>query len=268
MNVLTDTFRGLLRRRLWPVALLLLAALVAVPMLLAKDPAPAPVPAAPVTGAAAAAGPSAQTALVSAGDDAQAGHRRYVLGARKDPFAPAPLPKAKHHKKKKTTSQPSSADKSSATAGGAGSSGSSGSVPPVSSAPVPAPVAPSYPANSLTVHFGQTSGPLTRRTLQTEHALPSAGNPVLVYMGLEDHGKTAVFMVAAEVTDLEGDGRCKPDPSSCETLRLSAGDTEFVSVGKTQYELDLDKIHASASVAANAATAHAARRAKRPKVHF
>jgi hypothetical protein len=265
MNLLTDTFRGLIRRRLWPVALLLLAALAAVPMLLAKNPAPALAPAVPVTGAAAAA-PQAQTALVSAGDDAQSGHRRYVLGARKDPFAPKPLPKAKHHKKAVqkvvTTATTATTTTSGTTSGG----GSGASAPPVST--VPSVPTPTYPANSLTIRFGQTTGDLSQRTLQRDHALPSAYHPVLVFTGLENGGKTAVFMVGADVTKLEGDGRCDPDPTSCDTLRLNAGDTEFVTVGKTQYELDLDKIHASKSSSAKAATARVARRAKRPKVHF
>src|SRR5205823_4240505 len=129
MNALTDTFRGLVRRRLWPVAVLLIAALAAVPTLLSKDPAPAPVaPAAPVTGAAAPAS-AAQTALVAAGDDSQSGHRRYVLGAKKDPFAPAPLPKVKHHKKAAHKTKAAS-DATPASGGGSDSS-----TPPVSAVP-------------------------------------------------------------------------------------------------------------------------------------
>jgi hypothetical protein len=267
MNVLTDTFRGLVRRRLWPVAVLLIAALAAVPTLLSKAPEPAPVaPTAPVTGAAAPASAAAQTALVAAGDDAQSGHRRYVLGAKKDPFAPAPLPKVKKHKASKAKAQTATAAATPAPATGPGSSGGSGSVPPISAAPaVPK---PTYPAKSLTVRFGPTSGALTARTLEPDHPLPSASNPVLIYTGLENGGKTAVFMLGADVTKLEGDGRCAPDPESCDTLRLNAGETEFISVGKTQYELDVDKIHVTKSSSAKAATAHAARRAKRPKVHF
>ena len=43
MNVVTNTWRQLVRNKLWPVAVLLLAALVAVPVLLAREPeAPAP----------------------------------------------------------------------------------------------------------------------------------------------------------------------------------------------------------------------------------
>jgi hypothetical protein len=127
---------------------------------------------------------------------------------------------------------------------------------------------PTYPANSLTVRFGLVSGAPSERTLRRDHALPSAYHPVLVFTGLENGGRTAVFLVGADVTKLEGDGRCDSDPTSCETLRLKAGETEFVTVGKTQYELDVDKIHASKSSSAKAATARAARRAKRPKVHF
>jgi hypothetical protein len=96
MNVFADTWRQLVQRRLWPVAVLLLAALVAVPVVLAKDPAaPAPV------SQPAEEPPSAQDLAVS-GDPVVAiasvedrGRRRRVLGSRKDPFAPAPAPKAK-----------------------------------------------------------------------------------------------------------------------------------------------------------------------------
>ena len=45
VSILNDTWRFLVQRRLWPVAILLLAAAVAVPMLLSEDPAPAPPPA-------------------------------------------------------------------------------------------------------------------------------------------------------------------------------------------------------------------------------
>src|SRR3712207_621560 len=40
MNVITDTLRQIVRRKLWPVALVLLGALAAVPLVLAKEPEP------------------------------------------------------------------------------------------------------------------------------------------------------------------------------------------------------------------------------------
>src|SRR3954470_15161253 len=42
MNVITDTLRQLVRRKLWPVALVLVGALAAVPLVLAKQPEPLP----------------------------------------------------------------------------------------------------------------------------------------------------------------------------------------------------------------------------------
>ena len=44
MTAVTNLWRQLVQRRLWPVAILLIAALVAVPLMLAKDPEPAPAP--------------------------------------------------------------------------------------------------------------------------------------------------------------------------------------------------------------------------------
>jgi hypothetical protein len=276
MNVLTDTWRGLLRRRLWPVALLLIAALAAVPKLLAKQPEPVPAPAVPaVVKGAAESGPA--PTLVSATQDPQGGRRRYVLGARKDPFAPAPLPKVKKAKKKQATT----AKKATPAATPAPSSSSGPSTPPVSAppvAPIPAPSKPTYPANSVEVKFGDLSSPLTKRTLEKDKALPSAGHPVLVYMGLTNHGKTALFLVGSDVAQLEGDGSCD---TGCTTLRLKAGETEFVDMQPTgsatkpvRYELDLLKIHASvqAKATASAAKAKASRRAprprRRPRTHF
>src|SRR3954452_674222 len=99
MNTITEPLRALVRRKLWPVALLLVGALVAVPLLLAKQPKATAVtaPAANV----AAKNDSIPATFVSAAEPETAEHRR-TLGATKDPFAPAPLPKAKK-KKAKTT---------------------------------------------------------------------------------------------------------------------------------------------------------------------
>jgi hypothetical protein len=246
MNVLTDTFRGLVRRRLWPVALLLLGALAAVPMLLSKPADPAPVPVAPVASTTTAAADPVGTKLVTVTEDPQGGRRRYVLGARKDPFAPAPLPKVKHKKAAKAEATPTPTPAPSSPS--SPSSPSDNVTPPVSAPPV-APK-PRFPAGSVTVRFGDASATPTKRLLERDHALPSSGNPVLVYMGLKDHGKTAVFMLGADVAGLEGDGTCDPDPAGCESLELKAGETEFITLQPAtagqpgvQYELDLERIH-------------------------
>jgi len=87
MNVILEPFKALWRRKLWPVAVALVAALVAVPMVLAKNPEPTVAPA--NAGAATAEGMPAT--FVSAAETPEAGARRRVLGTAKDPFAPAGL---------------------------------------------------------------------------------------------------------------------------------------------------------------------------------
>ena len=89
MNLITDPLRQLVQRKLWPVALLLVAALVAVPMLLAKEPEAAGL--APLSNAA--SGDGMPATFVSAVEVSEDGTRRRVLGAKKDPFEPAPLKK-------------------------------------------------------------------------------------------------------------------------------------------------------------------------------
>jgi hypothetical protein len=276
MNVLTDTWRQLVRRRLWPVALLLVAALAAVPFVLAKEPTPAPAaPAAPQgkLGQAAEADP-----IVALATDADRTERRRVLGARKDPFAPQPC-KKDCSKKDASADAPGSGEVpgsgkvpgTEAPGGGAsapgGSEPPSGSVPPSGDEPAKK---PSYPKYALTVRFGGSEADsLEKMTVTRLEALPSEEEPMLMYLGVEDGGKVAVFMVDSGVV-AQGDGRCEPDPATCETIRMREGDTEFFDVvgedGATaQYQLDLVEIHTKkksgkASKAQKATTSEAAGR--------
>lgn len=153
MNVITDTLRQLVRRKLWPVALVLLGALVAVPLLLAKQPESDAIAQA---ANAKKVEPLPATFVSAAGGNETAeptAKRRRVLGFRKDPFEPAELPKGK---KKKTASKAQATptatpagDDSSSTSGGG--SGDGAPTPPVSTAPTPTPaptVTPDAPSGS------------------------------------------------------------------------------------------------------------------------
>ena len=78
--------------------------------------------------------------------------------------------------------------------------------------------------------------------------LPDEEAPVLVYSGVEDGGKVAIFELTGKV-DAQGDGKCEPTPEDCQYLKLRAGETEFITVTDTgeetdaQYQLDLVKIY-------------------------
>ena len=113
------------------------------------------------------------------------------------------------------------------------------------------------------MRFGDTSGAIGEaRELQRLKGLPG-GSPKMVYLGLKDDHRTAVFLVAAGVT-VQGDGHCDPTPDNCQTLRMKAGDTVFLTVPQgsgaaKQYEVDLVKVVTrSTHSAAAAAKAHSA----------
>ncbi len=263
MSAITNVWRQLVQRRLWPVAILLIAALAAVPLALAKDPEPAQ-PAAAVPAADAAA--SAESALavqpiVAQATAADRGKRRKVLGARKNVFGlpdtAVPGSAAAPNSNGSVTAQdpvtPTTADPTTPSTGG------SPSTPPAID-PTPDPAPRTYAMHELTVRFGDSAEGAARKSLKRLQPLPSAENPVLIYLGVLRDGKTAVFLVDHGVTAV-GDGDCRPSPDECETLRLKAGETEFLDVTDAtgastgQYQLDLVKIHQSSTASASRAQA-------------
>jgi hypothetical protein len=271
MNVLADTWRQLVRRRLWPVALLLVAALAAVPVLLASDPDPV-APAAPSPLASVPAGDEIAEPVVAMASAEDRDRRRRVLGSRKDPFEPAATPTPAPTPEPEPEPEPKSAGGSAPSKGVSGGSvspgvGSAPSSPPAS-APAPAPPAPpaepkkTYELNSLIVRFGEgESGASERMNLKRLQPLPSTEEPVLVYLGLDKDRKRAIFMVDASV-EPTGDGSCKPRPESCETIHLAKGDTHFFDVldpvsGEVvaQYQLDLIDIKSRKTTSAKEAKA-------------
>lgn len=278
MTVINDTWRFLVQRKLWPVALLLVAAAAAIPMLLAKDPAPA----APAVAAVKSDEDSTLTtepivALAGEGDRAE---RRRVLGSPKDPFKPNATPTP--------TPAPESGAIPTAPAGGVKVETPGGTGAPVSTpgSPGGAPVSPGFAAPltpvspkrkyelfELTVRFGASEdGVQPRQDVKRLEALPSSDEPVLIYLGVLRDKKTAVFMVESGVV-AQGDGTCRPSRTVCETIHLKEGETEFFDVpaenadgsaatSAAQYQLDVVKIRKKTTTSAKRAKRAVARVSK------
>jgi hypothetical protein len=263
MSVLNDTWAYLVQRKLWPLAVLLIAALVAVPMMLAKDPEPAAAPVADTKTSQSQLATEPIVALAGPGDRAE---RRRVLGSRKNPFKLAVLPKKA--KVPKVTDPAAATDPASG-----GTPVSNGTAPGVGVTPItPGDTTPKkvYERFELTVRFGTSSetGELPKGDLKRLEALPSAEEPVLVYLGVLGDKKTAVFLVDAGVV-AQGDGKCMPSRTSCETIHLKAGETEFIDVAgedgestAAQFQLDLVKIRRTTTTSAKAAKRSYARVSK------
>jgi hypothetical protein len=241
MSQARNIWLQLVQRRLWPLALVLAAALVAVPLLVAKDPEPVGAPVvAPVTGKDELA---TQPIVALAGAEDRA-RRRRVLGKPKNPFAVVtPVPAAPVATATPDPT-PDAAPAGGTEAGGTDAGG--GTTAPATPAPEE-PATRTYSMHELTVRFGTEEGG-ELQSLERLQPLPSTEAPVLIYLGALDDGKVAVFLLDKGLTAV-GDGRCKPSPGQCETLRMRAGETEFFDVVDetgavtAQYQLDLIKIH-------------------------
>lgn len=215
MNAVTNIWRQLVRNKLWPVAVLLLAALVAVPMLLAREPA-VPEAIAPVAVNTEADDSIAEPIVAKVTPEDRA-RRRRVLGVRKDPFKPAPVKVAKVEQ----PDTPETPKPDAPSTGGAETGGGS-------TEPAEKPVF--YSPGTIIVRFGDaTNDQLDRFAIPKLGPVPDDEFPLLVYMGLTKNGKKAKFLVDAAL-EVDGDGTCKPHPASCEIIELAVGETEFLDV--------------------------------------
>jgi hypothetical protein len=281
----------LVEKRLWPIAVVLIVGIVAVPVILMRGAEPAP-SVTPTTPRSTGAGQTAQVAL-----DTSAPQTRDRAEGERDPFAgkgSAAKASASTSGAATSTATPSSAAapavKSTASASGSASaptgssargSGSSSSTPaaatPVASTTkttttskpkvvtTPKAVDPSDTYH-VTLRFGRTSDQRTIRDIARLTPLPSVENPFFVFLGVLQDGKTAVFMVSSDAEAL-GDGTCRPTPAQCETIELKAGDTEFFDVtgangSVTQYQVDLTSVRRTEIVAAAKAAAAYERHSK------
>ena len=267
MSAITNVLRQLKERRLWPVAILLVAALAAVPIALAKEPAAAP-PAPPTTTADSGEDLLASQPIVAEATASDRAKRRKVLGTPKNPFA---VTKALTGSEKPPSSDGANkandpAPSSGSTPTSTQSPSSGGTTSPGTGTPYPTtpgtPAAPPkvFAPNSLTVRFGDDTT-FVRKTVKRLQPIPSLEAPVAIYLGVSGDGKSAIFLVD-EGVEAVGDGECDPAPDKCETFKLKAGETEFLDVKDpetgsvvAQYQLDLIKIHrATASSARTRAT--------------
>jgi hypothetical protein len=261
MSAVRTVISDLVDRRLWPVALALVAALVAVPVLLGGGSS-TPAPAAPVANATPATAGTAQAAIsVSTPSTA----RKNRPGAVRNPFI--------QHKAKatsdSTTNAPADTGGTPVTGGvpsGVGGGGGGISTPSFPSVPtIPGPSKPSTVKDvwRVNLRFGEAGDQKVHHDIPRLTPLPSATDPFFVFLGILSDGKTAVFLISSDAT-ATGDGKCKPSPTQCDTIEMRAGDTEFFDVaqgnaGVVQYELDLLKVIHD-KVRSTAAAAKASRR--------
>jgi hypothetical protein len=288
MSFLQGLLTDLRQRRLWPVPLALIAAIVAVPVVLSKQaqaPAPLPVVHGPVSGTPVAA----VNVNNSPSDTHPSGHAR-------DPFAQPKLGKASTTAASTSSSSSSSSTSSSAsvsggspastgssgsTASNGGSAGTGGSSPSTSSGSSPAgsppasPVAPGAkptPAPSgltakqsydVALSITNASGGLNQTDpLERLSVLPSNQQPLLVELGVLKGGKRVVFAVQPG-TVVTGGAACTPGPIDCEILTVAQDQTVTLSTQSKAGPVYVAKFAIIGITAQDNGSAAAANRARR-----
>ncbi|MEA2207431.1 MAG: hypothetical protein QOE77_4207 [Blastocatellia bacterium] len=269
MNVFfLDLWHDLKEKRLWPVAVVLLAALIAVPVLLAKPAAKSSAPAS----SANATGPKPdvlkQLAKVTLGDD-QAGDGS-TLGAF-DPSNPFNPPKGAIKKEGATTATagPTTATPGGSSAptidgGGGGASPGSGITgdvpgggdnggggPTTTTAVYKYVVDLTFKTNGVTRHI---------KGMEKLDMLPNQSSPLLIFLGVTPQGSNAVFLVDSTLK-AAGEGKCKPSASKCAFAYIGAGSQYiFTEDDGDSYTVRIDEIRkVKVGAGANSAKAKGAK---------
>jgi len=248
MTLLRNLAIDLVEKKLWPIAVALLVAVVAIPVAIGKVGGDEP--AAAGVGARAAVAPEVppSRAVVSLEEPADAAAPGDRSGSKRNPFKQLHVPKAPSLQATLPTGPTGGAIPSTSTpSAGTGA----GNLPPVSGGDFKPGPAPSKPEVDLLdiyrvdLRFGEAGNLRLRENVARLTPLPSIDDPFFVFLGVLEDGKTAVFLVSSDIK-ATGDGKCRPSSRSCETIELRKGDTEFFDVTRgddvTQFQLDLRDI--------------------------
>jgi hypothetical protein len=282
MKQLRDLLSDLVERRLWPVALALVVALVAVPVVLGRGGSTpsAPVQDATTADAGNAGGPveKAEVTLdtsdpiehdtsarprspfkapaVKKAADASASSGSDASGsAGTTPVAATDTGSSGGASTDVTSGAGSTGTPSgtgttdSGSTSGSGSTGTTKSKPKTTTTPTAEDKTDTYHVSlRLRVDGGELQ---TIRDVARLSPLPSVTDPFFVFLGVIEtkttHEKRAVFIVSSDAAPI-GEGSCHPTAQDCETVELAKDQTVYFNYTKpdgaqSQYELQLAGIH-------------------------
>jgi hypothetical protein len=268
MNAVRGVLRDLVERRLWPVAVVLAVAAVAVPVYLGRSSDDGATDTAP-SATTAQAGAKASKAAVSLDESTDESDG---VGDVRNPFKQKHVPKAEKADTS-TGSEAATPSSGSTSSGGATPSGGSDSTGGTT------PTTPTTPTDDTTTkktdvdvsHVSLHLGPIgeleTYKDVARLSPLPSAGNPMFVFTGVLKDGKTAVLLPSSTVQiSEESDVECKPSNKSCQKLELEQDDTVFFTIAGdatgTQYQLDVISVRQKSGGSAKATSAALQRHSK------
>jgi hypothetical protein len=249
MSVLTTFVAELRERRLWPVVGVLLAAIVAVPIVLAKSPSPSSTSVPPPSGVPVSSIPTSPSVSLGSSQTATPLH-----GLGRDPFTPQ-FGGGPHASTSPAIAPgggpPATPSPTASLSGGGGGSGGAAAGPatqPTTTVPSTTTTTPTdstepssgqakrprgglgaTQAYQVTLAITNSAGGLdTLSPLERLSVLPSQRQPLLVELGVAQGGHSVLFAVQPGAI-VRGPGRCIPGPIDCQILSLSKSQTETLS---------------------------------------
>ena len=234
-NLARNIWKDLVERRLWPVALVLVIALVAIPVVLAK-----PAPQVPVAPTAVASDSGPEPLVASAASIRSNTGGALVGGKFKDPFHQLHVVSQAATSAGAVAKGPATSDASSSAGGGSGDSSGSGGGSGGSGGGSGGGPSAQDTGTRLKIEFGLAGGKRTVREISPGTPLPASSNPLIVFLGFGKDGTRPVFLVSSDVVKTEGEGTCKPSKSVCSELTLAVGEAQFFDAQNgDQYQLDV-----------------------------
>lgn len=252
---LLDLWLDLREKRLAPLAILLVAAIVAVPIVLAKGKKAAPPPPATSTTATTA---SAAPVIQSQAEEIPSKLQTF---SPRDPFEP--------------TSSPSTGT----TGGTTGSTGTTGTTPTTGgtgtgggattgggpttgtgtggTGGTTGETKTTLFTYTVDLRFGEGGSVTAFKDVNRLDLIPDSNNPKVVFLGVTTTGKTAVFLVDSNI-GVDSAGKCRPSSDECTFLYLRPdGDHDqalLTDADGTVFHLRLLKIHRVTVSSSNGST--------------
>jgi hypothetical protein len=235
---LSDLWADLREKRLWPVALLLLVALVAVPVVLAKpDAEPAPAPPAPPSQQSEA---DSALKVIAAANDVGEGSPLNLFD-KEDPFRPPKQALAAPDEAPDGASNtPAGADTTGKAIGEAGEvappagGGGGGTTGGGQTGGGETPPKRTTKRFTYVIDVTFKDGERTRRIngMERLEMLPNEEAPLLLFLGVDAKANNAVFLVDSRV-QVKGEGRCRPARDECSFLYLGPGSEAVIDDPET-----------------------------------
>jgi hypothetical protein len=259
IDPIKSIWSDLREKRLWPVAVVMLIAIVAIPTVLAKS-ATTPAPTGD-TAIAETAGKTSILALDSESAEASGTGSSLDVFAPDDPFAP---PRASVRELETVDATAAGADEIVDVNVGDGGGGGGGEIDETVDIELPAPRSETKTETTsyeyvADISFWQGERRRQIKGLRKLDMLPNESAPLLIFMGAQGDGGNATFLVDSTLTTA-GEGDCRPSPGNCAFVDVGPGaEHVFTTEEGESFRLRVEEIRrvkVKAGASASSPTAH------------